>query len=62
MSDAGALDKRRREAGTGLAPDKNEACSDHRTGTNASTVLAALIGGPEMQSCISVTGLRDFRA
>ena len=55
MSDAANLDKRRREPGTGLTPDKKEARGDRRTGSDASAALAALDGGPELQSC-SVTG------
>ena len=55
MSDAANLDKRRREPGTGLIPDKKEARVDRGTGSDASAALAALDGGPELQSC-SVTG------
>ena len=55
MSDAANLDKRRREPGTGLTPDKKEASGDRGTGSDASAALAALEGGPELQSC-SVTG------
>ena len=55
MSDAANLDKRGREPGTGLTPDKKEARGDRGTGSDASTALAALGGGPEEQSC-SVTG------
>jgi len=54
-SDATNLDKRRREPGTGLTPDKKEARGDRGTGSDASAALAALDGGPELQSC-SVTG------
>ena len=55
MSDAANLDKRRREPGTGLIPDKKEARVDRGTGSDASAALAALGGGPGLQSC-SVTG------
>ena len=55
MSDAANLDKRRREPGTGLIPDNKEARVDRGTGSDASAALAALDGGPELQSC-SVTG------
>jgi len=55
MSDATNLDKRQREPGTGLTPDKKEARGDRRTGSDASAALAALDGGPELQAC-SVTG------
>ena len=55
MSDAANLDKRRREPGAGLNPDKKEARGDRGTGSDASAALAALDGGPELQSC-SVTG------
>jgi len=50
-SDAANLDKRRREPGTGLTPDKKEARGDRRTGSDASAALGALDGGPELQSC-----------
>ena len=53
-SDAATLDKRAREPGTGLTPDKKEACGDRGTGSDASAALAALGGGPGLQSC-SVT-------
>ena len=55
MSDAANLDKRRREPGTGLIPDKKEARVDRGTGSDASAALAALDGRPELQSC-TVTG------
>jgi len=42
MSDAANLDKRRREPGTGLTPDKKEARGDRATGSDASAALAAL--------------------
>ena len=54
-SDAANLDKRRREPGTGLTPDKKAACGDRGTGSDASAALAALDGRPELQSC-TVTG------
>ena len=41
-SDAANLDKRRREPGTGLTPDKKEARGDRGTGSDASAALAAL--------------------
>ena len=44
MSDAANLDKRRREPGTGLIPDKKEARVDRGTGSDASAALAALDG------------------
>ena len=43
------------EPGAGLNPDKKEARGDRGTGSDASAALAALDGGPELQSC-SVTG------
>ena len=55
MSDAANLDKRGREPRTGLTPDKKEARGDRGTGSDASAALAALGGGPGLQSC-SVTG------
>ena len=55
MSDATNLDKRQREPGTGLTPDKKEARVDRKTGSDASAALAAIEAGPELQSC-SVTG------
>ena len=55
MSDAANLDKRRREPGTGLIPDKKEARVDRGTGSDASAALAALGGGPALQSS-SITG------
>ena len=55
LSDAANLDKRGREPGTGRTPDKKEARVDRGTGSDASAALAALDGGPELQSC-SVTG------
>ena len=42
-SDAANLDKRRREPGTGLTPDKKEARGDRGTGSDASAALAALM-------------------
>ena len=57
MSDTANLDKRGREPGTRLNPDKKkkEARVDRGTGSDASAALAALGGGPEQQSC-NVTG------
>ena len=55
MSGAAYIDKRGREPGSGLTPDKKEARGDRGTGSDASAALAALGGGPEEQSC-SVTG------
>ena len=51
MSDAANLDNRGREPGTGLTPDKKEARVDRGTGSDASAALAALGGGPGLQSC-----------
>ena len=50
MSDAANLDKLGREPGTGLTPDKKEARVDRKTGSDASAALAALGGGPALQS------------
>ena len=57
MSDAANLDNRGREPGTGLNPhNKKEARDvDRGTGSDASAALAALGGGPGLQSC-SVIG------
>ena len=55
MSDAANLDKCGRERGTGRIPDKKEARGDHGTRSDASAALAALGGGPGLQSC-SVIG------
>ena len=55
MSDAANLDKGGRERGNGRIPDKKEARGDRGTGSDASAALAALGGGPGLQSC-SVTG------
>ena len=55
MSDAANLDKRRREPGAGLNPDKKEARVDRGTGSDASAALTALGGGPGQQSS-SITG------
>ena len=55
MSGAAYIDKRDREPGSGLTPDKKEARGDRGTGSDASAALAALGGGPGLQSC-SVTG------
>ena len=42
MLDAANLDKRGREPGTGLTPEKMETRGDHGTGSDASAALAAL--------------------
>ena len=55
MSGAADLDKRGREPGAGLTPDKKEARGGRGTGSDASAALTALGGGPGQQSC-SVTG------
>ena len=55
MSGAAYIDKRGREPGSGLTPDKKEARVDRGSGSDASAALAALGGGPALQSC-SVTG------
>jgi len=55
MSDAANLDKGGQELGTGHIPDKKDACVNRGTGSDASAALAALGGGPGLQSC-SVTG------
>ena len=56
MSDAANLDKGGRERGTaGRIPDKKEARGDRGTGSDASAALAALGGGPALQSS-SITG------
>ena len=44
-----------REPGSGLTPDKKEARVDRGSGSDASAVLAALGGGPALQSS-SITG------
>ena len=55
MSDAANLDKGGREPSTGRVPDKKEARGDRMTGSDASAALAALGGGPALQSS-SITG------
>jgi len=55
MSGAAYIDKRRREPGSGLAPDKKEARVDLGSGSAASAALAALGGGPALQLS-SITG------
>ena len=56
MSGAADLDKRGREPGAGLTPDKKEARVDIGSGSDASAALAALgAGGPALQSS-SITG------
>ena len=56
MSGAANIEKRGREPGSGLSPDKKEARVERRSGSDASAALAALGGGPALQPCISVTG------
>jgi len=56
MSGAAYIDKRGREPGRGLTPDKKEARGDRRTESDASAALAALDGGPELQSCSASQG------
>ena len=56
MSGATYIDKRRREPGSGLAPDKKEARVDLGSGSDASAALAALGGGPALQSSSSIKG------
>ena len=55
MTDTANLDKGGRKRGTGRIPDKKEARGDHGTRSDASAALAALGGGPGLQSCC-VTG------
>ena len=55
MSDEANLDKGGRERGTGRISDKKEARGDRGTGSDASAALAALGGGPALQSS-SITG------
>ena len=55
MSGAACIDKRGREPGSGLTPDKKEARVDLGSGSDASAALAALGGGPALQSS-SITG------
>ena len=55
MSGAAYIDKRGREPGSGLTPDKKEARTGLRSGSDASAALAALGGGPALQSS-SITG------
>ena len=56
MSGAAYIDKRGREPGSGLTPDKEqEARVDLGSGSDASAALAALGGGPALQSS-SITG------
>ena len=55
MSGEAYIDKRGREPGSGLTPDKKEARADLGSGSDASAALAAPGGGPGLQSC-SVTG------
>ena len=53
MSGAAYIDKRGREPGSGLTPDKKEARTG--SGSDASAALSALGGGPALQSS-SITG------
>ena len=55
MSGAAYIDKRGREPGSGLTPDKKGARADLGSGSDASAALAALGGGPALQSS-SITG------
>ena len=55
MSGEAYIDKRGREPGSGLTPDKKEARADLGSGSDASAALAALGGGPALQSS-SITG------
>ena len=55
MSGAAYIDKRGREPGSGLTPDKQEARTGRGAGSDASAALAALGGGPALQSS-SITG------
>ena len=55
MSGAAYIDKRGREPGSGLTPDKKEARTGLGSGSDASAALAALGGGPALQSS-SITG------
>ena len=48
-------EKRGREPGSGPTPDKKEARVARGSGSDASTALAALGGGPALQSS-SITG------
>ena len=55
MSGAAYIDKRGREPGSGLTPDKKEVRTGLGSGSDASAALAALGGGPALQSS-SITG------
>ena len=55
MSGAAYIDKRGQEPGSGLTPDKKEARTGLGSGSDASAALAALGGGPALQSS-SITG------
>ena len=55
MSGAAYIDKRGREPGSGLTPDKKEARVAIGAGSDASAALAALGGGPALKSS-SITG------
>ena len=56
MPGAAYIDKRGREPGSGLTPDKKEARVDRGSGSDASAALAALGGGPALQSSSSIKG------
>ena len=55
MSGEAYIDKRGREPSSGLTPDKKEARVDRGSGSDAFAALAALGGGPALQSS-SITG------
>ena len=55
MSGAAYIDKRGREPGSRLTPDKKGARAGLGSGSDASAALAALGGGPALQSS-SITG------
>ena len=46
MRDAPDLEKRMRQPGSGLTPDKKDACTDHGPRSGAQAALATLAGGP----------------
>ena len=56
MSGAAYIHKRGGEPGSGLTPDKKEARIGLGSGSDASAALAALDGGPELQSCSASQG------
>jgi len=55
MSGAAYINKRGQEPGSGLTPDKKGARNGLGSGSDASAALAALGGGPALQSS-SITG------